>query len=69
MAPATPAQENSGRWVRITVRLLRAVTGEQLWAEEYEDDVGDILRLQAGVAQKIASAIKYAQPPKTNSGR
>ena len=53
----------AGERVRITVRLVRARTGEQLWAEEYEEDVRDILRLQSSVAQKIAQAIKVKVTP------
>jgi DNA-binding winged helix-turn-helix (wHTH) protein/TolB-like protein/Tfp pilus assembly protein PilF len=48
----------AGKRVRITVRLLRAGSGEQTWAEEYEDDASDILQLQGSVARKIAEAIR-----------
>ncbi len=53
----------AGDRVRITVRLLRANSGEQIWAEQYEDGFGDILQLQSSVTQKIADGIKVKITP------
>src|SRR5258708_1303912 len=44
----------SGKRVRITAQLLHAPTDRHLWAETYERDLGDVLKLQSEVAQAIA---------------
>ncbi len=49
--------------VRITVRLLDAKIREQIWAEEYEGDEGEILELQSKVAEQIADAIRVIVKP------
>ena len=41
----------SGDRVRITAQLIQARTDHHLWAETYERDLGDVLRLQSEVAQ------------------
>jgi TolB-like protein/DNA-binding winged helix-turn-helix (wHTH) protein/Flp pilus assembly protein TadD len=49
------------RWnnrVRITAQLLHARMDEHLWAETYEDDVGDVLKLQSEVARDIAQHVR-----------
>jgi DNA-binding winged helix-turn-helix (wHTH) protein/Flp pilus assembly protein TadD len=48
----------AGGRARITVRLIRAGTREQLWAESYEGDLRDIMDLQALVAQDVARQIR-----------
>src|SRR4029077_7776738 len=48
------------RWgsrVRITAQLIDARREEHLWAESYERDLGDVLRLQAEVSQAISGQI------------
>jgi TolB-like protein/DNA-binding winged helix-turn-helix (wHTH) protein/Tfp pilus assembly protein PilF len=44
--------------VRITAQLLHAPTDQHLWAETYERDLGDVLRLQSDVAQAIAQQVR-----------
>jgi serine/threonine protein kinase/Flp pilus assembly protein TadD len=44
--------------VRISAQLIRAATGQNLWADNYERDLRDVLALQSEVARGIASAIK-----------
>lgn len=44
--------------VRITVSLIRARPEMHLWAEEYETRAGDILNVQAEVAQSVARVIR-----------
>ena len=53
----------SGNRVRITAQLIQARTDEHLWAEEYERDLGDVLRLQSEVAQAIAQQIRVRLTP------
>lgn len=48
------------RWegrVRITAQLLDARTEAHLWAESYERDLGDVMKLQAEITQAIARQI------------
>lgn len=47
----------SGDRVRITARLIHARREGHLWAESYERDLRDVLKLQAEVAQDIANQI------------
>jgi TolB-like protein/DNA-binding winged helix-turn-helix (wHTH) protein/Flp pilus assembly protein TadD len=48
----------SGQRVRITAQLLRASTDQHLWADTYERDLGDVLKLQSEVAQAIAQQVR-----------
>ena len=54
--------QSSGR-VRITVRLVDAARDRQLWAETYERELGDILRLQGEVAQRVADEVQVTVSP------
>jgi TolB-like protein/Tfp pilus assembly protein PilF len=47
-----------GDRVRIAVELIHAGTDRSMWAESYERDIRDVLRLQSEVAQDIARKIK-----------
>jgi TolB-like protein/Tfp pilus assembly protein PilF len=47
----------SGNRVRITAQLIDARREQHLWAESYERDLGDALRLQVEVAQAIANQV------------
>jgi TolB-like protein/DNA-binding winged helix-turn-helix (wHTH) protein/Tfp pilus assembly protein PilF len=47
-----------GQRVRITAQLLHAPMDRHLWAETYERDLGDVLRLQSDVAQAIAQQVR-----------
>jgi TolB-like protein/DNA-binding winged helix-turn-helix (wHTH) protein/Flp pilus assembly protein TadD len=53
----------SGQRVRVTAQLLQAPTDKHLWAETYDRDVGDILRLQAEVADAIAQQVRAQLTP------
>jgi TolB-like protein/DNA-binding winged helix-turn-helix (wHTH) protein len=48
----------SGNRVRITAQLIQARSDQHLWAETYERDLDDVLRLQAEVAQTIAQQVR-----------
>jgi TolB-like protein/DNA-binding winged helix-turn-helix (wHTH) protein/Tfp pilus assembly protein PilF len=48
----------SGNRVRITAALIRAATGQQLWARTYDRNLGDILDLQNEVARAIAGEVQ-----------
>jgi len=47
-----------GNKVHMNAQLIDARTDEHLWAESFDGDTDDIFALQAGLAQKIASALK-----------
>ncbi|HSY65053.1 MAG TPA: hypothetical protein VK829_10665 [Terriglobales bacterium] len=57
----------SGQRVRVTAQLLRASTDQHLWAEAYDRDVGDILRLQGEVADAIAQQVRAQLTPTQQS--
>jgi len=48
----------AGDTVRVTVRLNDAVTGYQLWSQSYDRDLGDVLKLQADIANAVAGALR-----------
>ena len=47
----------SGERVRITAQLIRAATDRHLWARSYEFEMGDVLSLQARVAEAITREV------------
>ena len=47
----------SGERVRITVQLVDAITDQHLWAESYERELGDKLKLQEEVSRAIAAEV------------
>ena len=53
----------SGNRVRISAELIQAHTDQHLWAETYERDVDDVLRLQSEVAQTIAQQLRIQLTP------
>lgn len=46
-----------GRRVRITIRLLRAESGEELWSEIYDERMADVFRIQTTIAGSVARAL------------
>lgn len=52
-----------GERVRVTAQLIDARSDRHLWAESYEDNLGDILALQSEVARAIANQIKLQVTP------
>ena len=53
----------SGERVRVTAQLLRAPTDQHIWAETYDRDRGDILKLQSEVADAIAQQVRAQVTP------
>ena len=53
----------SGQRVRITAQLIHAPSDRHLWAETYERDLGDVLRLQSEVAEAIAQQVRAQVTP------
>lgn len=53
----------SGNRVRITAELIQASTDQHLWAETYERNLGDVLKLQSEVAEAIAREVEVKITP------
>jgi len=53
----------AGDRVRITAQLIDARADKHLWAENYDRDLGDILRLHSEVAKTIANQIRITLTP------
>jgi TolB-like protein/DNA-binding winged helix-turn-helix (wHTH) protein/tetratricopeptide (TPR) repeat protein len=53
----------SGQRVRVTAQLVQARTDKHLWAETYDRDLGDILKLQDEVARSIAQQVRAQLSP------
>ncbi len=62
-AVVTGSVERSGNRVRVRTRMVRAGTDEVLWAESYDRDLGDVLRLEGEVSQAIAREIGIKLTP------
>jgi TolB-like protein/DNA-binding winged helix-turn-helix (wHTH) protein/Tfp pilus assembly protein PilF len=48
----------NGERVRVTAQLIQATDQAEVWTGSFENDVGDILKLQSEVARGIASQIR-----------
>ena len=55
--------ERSGDRVRITAQLIRAATEQHLWAEAYDRDLHDVLRVQEEIARSIAQEVQVQLTP------
>lgn len=53
----------SGQRVRVTAQLLQGRTDRHLWAETYDRDLGDVLKLQGEVANAIAQQVRAQLTP------
>lgn len=57
----------SGHRLRITAQLLYARRDQHLWAETYERDLSDVLRLQGEMAKTIAQQVRLRLTPQQQS--
>jgi TolB-like protein len=64
-AVLTGTVERSANRVRVHANLVRPGTDEVLWAESYNRDVDDVLRLEGEVAQAIAHEVGIKLTPQT----
>ncbi len=48
----------SGSRLRITVQLIDARADKHLWAQNFDDDLGDILRVQEQIAREVVRALE-----------
>jgi TolB-like protein/tetratricopeptide (TPR) repeat protein len=62
-AALTGTVERSGNRVRVRAELVRPATNEVLWADSYDRDLGDVLRLEGEVSQTIARQVGIQLAP------
>jgi TolB-like protein len=62
-AVLTGTVERSGNRVRVRTELVRPGTDEVLWAETYNRDLDDVLRLEGEVSQAIAHEVGIKLTP------
>jgi serine/threonine protein kinase/Tfp pilus assembly protein PilF len=55
--------QRSGGRVRITAQLIRTSTDKHIWAQNYDRDLSDELKLEAEVAREIATEIRAQVTP------
>lgn len=53
----------AGNQVRVTVRLVRAADGGELWSHSYDSDVRDVISIQEDIAFQIASSLETVTDP------
>jgi TolB-like protein/cytochrome c-type biogenesis protein CcmH/NrfG len=59
----TGSLRRAGNDLRLNVRLLDAQHGEHVWAHTYDRQLSDVLRLQADLAQDIATELRTVLTP------
>lgn len=57
-----------GNTVRIEVRLIDANSESQIWAENYDRELEDILETQSAIAEQVALALKATLSPEEMAG-
>jgi TolB-like protein/Tfp pilus assembly protein PilF len=50
----------SGERLRVTAQLIGAQDGSHLWSETYDDDVGDVLKVQDRIAAGLVRALQVS---------
>jgi serine/threonine-protein kinase len=58
----------AGDQIRVTARLVDARTGAQLWAEDYDRTLRDVLGIQREIAEHIAAALNATLTPGEKAG-
>ena len=58
---------SSGGRVRLSARLIDATSNDNVWAEDYERDLRDILSLQGEMARTIGGRIQAALTPESEA--
>ncbi|HMB75763.1 MAG TPA: adenylate/guanylate cyclase domain-containing protein, partial [Kiloniellaceae bacterium] len=49
---------SGGQRLRVAAQLIEAASGQQLWAQRYDRDLGDVFDLQDDIAKEIVSALQ-----------
>jgi len=48
----------AGNKLRISVKLIKSSTGFQVWSNEYDRDIADILQVQSDISKEVTDALK-----------
>ncbi len=59
--------QRAGSAVRVEVELLRATTGEQAWAQRFDEAAGDLFQVQSTVAEAVSQAIAGRLAPQEHA--
>jgi serine/threonine-protein kinase len=59
----------AGNRLRITTRLIRASTAEELWYEHYDRELKDVFEVQDEIAGAVAAHLKLTLAPPPDPGR
>ncbi|MCU9848931.1 winged helix-turn-helix domain-containing protein [Defluviimonas sp. WL0024] len=51
------SQQKAGNRLRVTAKLIDAVSGNHVWAETYDRDIEDVLTLQAEITRTVAATV------------
>jgi TolB-like protein/Tfp pilus assembly protein PilF len=49
--------QKSGERIRVTVRLLSAADGQQLWTDKFEEEFTDIFSVEDSISERVAAAL------------
>ena len=49
--------QKAGERIRVTVRLLSAANGQQLWADKFEEEFTDIFSVEDSISERMAAAL------------
>lgn len=53
----------TGDRIRVTAKLIRTADGSELWSQNYDRDMRDVISIQEDIAFQIASALKTVMDP------
>ena len=62
-AVVTGSVVRSGKGVRVRLQLIHVPTGRNLWSEDYDRDLRNVLTLQREVSREVAETIGLRSPP------
>lgn len=51
------SQQKSGDRLRVTIQLVDAVEGNQLWSQVYNSDLGDVFAVQDDIVRKVVATV------------
>jgi serine/threonine protein kinase/TolB-like protein/Tfp pilus assembly protein PilF len=54
----------SGHRLRVTTRLIRAASGEEIWSETYDRELKDVFQVQDQIAAAVISALEVQLVPR-----
>jgi TolB-like protein/DNA-binding winged helix-turn-helix (wHTH) protein/Tfp pilus assembly protein PilF len=57
----------SGNKLRITVQLVDTGTGFELWTQSYDEEAGDVLKVQETIARKVAGNLELRVSAETDT--